>query len=102
VELKLSELQSAEVSLSIAVKKIEAQLTSYAFQRSKLFLLHLFLQQLIASATVSPTSSTLSILDELADRNRRKKEHNVFFNFYPDGYQTATSIRGVGIYVSRE
>jgi len=29
VELKLSKLQSAEVSLSIAVKKIEAELTNY-------------------------------------------------------------------------
>jgi len=78
VESKLSELQSAEVSLSIAVKKIEAQLTDY----------HKAVSDMLSSssstpistttdgstnpAIVSPTTPTLSILDELTDRDRRK------------------------------
>ena len=79
VESKLSELQSAEVSLSIAVKKIEAQLTDY----------HKAVSDMLSSssstpisattdgftnpAIVSPTTSTLSILDELTDCDRRKR-----------------------------
>ena len=82
VESKLSELQSAEVSLSITVKKIEAQLMDYhkavsdilsKDQSSSSAPISTIIDSSINPATVSPTSFTLSILDELADRDRRKK-----------------------------
>ena len=90
VELKLPELQSAEVLLSITVKKIEAhQLTDYHKAVSDMFSkdqssssapISATIDSSINPATVSPTNSTLSILDELADRDRRKKNilvHNL-------------------------
>jgi len=75
------------VSLSIAVKNIEAQLTDYhkavsdmlsRDQSSSSVPISATVDSSINPATVSPTSSTLSILDELADRNRRKKNIIVY------------------------